>query len=188
MSKESMIIVRNSSEQLKIKKQQLLNLQTKEVEANERAVKLAKLLEQAELDHQTCMLANLAGNANDQEIIESKIIMKGLIDSLQEAQDDIKLLSETRPKLMSEISALEGDRTVHRSILCAKMANEAHEEMASNRKLKEKLVAGYAPFRASGDFDTSWTRYLLLNYPLPSEHEINLAAEKFRASNDFMRD
>ncbi|MBA3757174.1 MAG: hypothetical protein H0X02_13575 [Nitrosomonas sp.] len=69
MSDESMKIVKNSSEQLKIKRKQLSALQAKEVVETEKVAKLSKLLEQAGLDHETCMRSNLEGNASDQELI-----------------------------------------------------------------------------------------------------------------------
>lgn len=188
MSKESMMIVKNGIEQLRIKKQQLLALQTKEADENEKISKFNKLLEQAMIDHEACMRSNLVGNASDKNLDESKSNLKELADSLQEAKEKLQLISDTRAKLNSEVSTLNGDLTVHRSILCAKLAKDTHDEMVANKKINEKLVVGYAAFLASGDHDTSWTRFLLLNYPLPSEHEMNLAVEKFRANNEFMRD
>lgn len=188
MENESLVIIKNSSEELKIKKKQLIALQAREVEETEKVAKLSKLLEQARIDHGTCMRSSLAGNASDQELIESKTILKGLADSLQETKETLKFIAETRPKLMSEISSLDGDRAVHRATISAKLAEEFHSEMMKNKKLLEKLAYGYAAFLSSGHYDRSWLRYLSSCFPQPSEHEMNLANEKFKASNDFMRD
>lgn len=188
MSEESMIIVKNSSEQLKIKRQQLSALQKKEVEETAKVEKISKLLEQAVLDHETCMRSNLVGNASDQDLKESKANVKGLGDSLQEANETLISISETRAKLNSEISSLNDDITVHRGILCHKLAREEHAEMAANKKLNEKLAGGYAAFLSSGDYDRSWARFLVCCFPHPSERDIQLAVGKFKAGNDFMRD
>jgi hypothetical protein len=188
MSNESMMIVKNGIEQRNIKSKQLCALQAKEVEVSEKETKLLKLLEQAGLDHESYMRSNLTGDASDQVLQESKINLKELADSIQETKETLKFISETRTKLNFEISYLNGDIAVHRGILCLKLAREAHDEMAANKKLNEKLVAGYAAFISSGDYDRSWPRFLMCNFPHPSEPNIKLAVEKFKASNEFMRD
>ncbi len=111
-----------------------------------------------------------------------------MADSLQEAKEILKSISETRAKLNSEISPLNDDITIHRGILCLKLTREVHDEMAANKKLNEKLAAGYAACILSGDYDRSWTRFLLCSFPHLSEHDMQLAVEKFKASNDFMSD
>ena len=188
MSKESMMIVKNGIEQLRIKKQQLLALQTKEADENTKISKLNKLLEQAMIDHETCMRSNLVGNASDQDLKESKANVKGLGDSLQEANETLISISETRAKLNYEISDINDEIAVHRATICHKLAREEHAEMAANKKLNEKLAGGYAAFLSSSDYDRSWARFLVCCFPHPSERDIQLAVGKLKQSNDFMRD
>lgn len=188
MSNESIMILKNGIEQRNIKSKQLSALQTKGVEETEKEAKLSKLLEQAGLDHETCMRSNLVGNASDQDLKESKINLKELADSLQETKEALKLIAETRTKLNLEIYNLNDEIAVHRGILCLKLAREAQDEMAANKKLNEKLAAGYAACVLSGDYDRSWPRFLMCSFPHPSEHDMQLAVEKFKVSNDFMRD
>ena len=111
-----------------------------------------------------------------------KIILKNetLFWRIIDAKEALKFISETRPKLMSAISFIDGERTMHRAAICSKLAKEAHDEMVANKKL--------AAFLSSGDYDMSWPRYLMCCFPYPSERDIQIAADKFKASNDFMRD
>ena len=188
MNIESLQIVKNAIEQKRIKSTQLLTLQTKEAEEIEKEVKLSKLLEQAKLDHDACMRNHLVGSASDQEVMNSRSNLKDLSNRLQETRENIKFITETRIKLNHEISDLTGDLTVHRGILCSSLAKESYDEMATNKKLNEKLAYGYAAFRKTGHYDRSWNRFILDCFPIPSERDMQLAEEKLKASNDFMRD
>ncbi|MBS0300377.1 MAG: hypothetical protein JSR32_10740 [Proteobacteria bacterium] len=188
MSKETIVFLKSIIEQRKIKSKQLCALQTKESEETEKEAKLSKLLEQAKLSHDIYWRANLVGNASDQDLKESKINLKGLSDSLQKTNETLKLISETRTNLSFEIESLNGDIAVHRGTLCRKLAKEALDEMAANKKLKEKLADGYAAFLSSGDYDRSWIRFILSSFPQPNESDMRLAVEKLKANNDFMRD
>ena len=188
MNKEYLQIVKNSVEQKRIKNQQLLVLQTKEPEEIEKEAKLSKLLEQAKLDHDVCMRNHLVGSASDQDLMKSKNNLKELSDCLQETRETIKFIAETRIKLNREIGDLDMDLTTYRSALCGELAKESHDEMATNKKLNEKLAYGYAVFLKTGHYDRSWNRFILDCFPIPSERDMQLAEQKLKAGNDFMRD
>ena len=188
MNNEYLQIVKNSTEQKRIKNKQLLVLQTKEPEEIEKEAKLSKLLEQAKLDHDACMRNHLVGSASDQDLMESKNNLKELSDCLQETRETIKLIAETRIKLNHEISDHDGNITTYRSGLCRELAKELHDEMAINKKLNEKLAYGYAAFCKSGHYNMSWGQFLADCFPFPSEHDRQLAEDKLKANNDFMRD
>lgn len=188
MNNESFQIVKNSIEQKRIKNKQLLALQTKELEEIEKEAKLSKLMEQAQLNHEACMRSSLTGSTSDQEVIDSRSNLKDLSNRLQETRENIKFIAETRIKLNHEIGDLTGDITVNRSILCGELAKESYDEMATNKKLNEKLVSGYAAFCKSGHYDRSWNQFILYCFPPPSERDMQPAEEKLKANNDFMRD
>lgn len=188
MNNEYLQIVKNSTEQKRIKSKQLLVLQTKEPEEIEKEAKLSKLLEQAKLDHDACMRNHLVGSASDQDLMESKNNLKELSACLQETRETIKLIAETRIKLNDEISDHDGNITMYRSGLCGELAKEFHDEMATNKKLNEKLAYGYAVFRETGHPNRSWERFILNCFPPLSERDRQLAEEKLKANNDFMRD
>ncbi len=188
MSNVTIKLVNNMIEQRNIKNKQLLALQTRKTEETEKEAKLNNLLAQAELEHNTCMRANLTGNASDQKLKESKINLKQSADYLQETKEVIKFISEDITKLNYEIGDLRGDIAVYRENLCSELTKELFDEMPANKKLNEKLATGYAAHCSSNDFDRSWIRFILRCFPQPDDRNMQLAVEKLKASNDFMRD
>lgn len=87
MSNESIAMIKTNTEKLRIKKRQLLALQKKETEGNEKAAMLEKSLAQAKKDHEACLLSNLAGNTSDKALDQSKATIKKLMDSIHEANE-----------------------------------------------------------------------------------------------------
>lgn len=188
MSNESIEMIKTKTEQLRIKKKQLLALQTKEVEGNEKAAMLEKSLAQANKDHEACLLSNLAGNTTDKALDQSKSTIKKLIDSIQEANEISEPMQRIKHDLQFEIYDLEGNIAAHRSILCRELEKEAREEIAANKKLTEQLSEGFVAFMSNGEPNNTWERFLLLNFPHPSQHDIHNAVDKFKAAYEFMRE
>lgn len=187
MSKETTAL-KNMIEERRVKIKQTAVLQVKETEKMEEAAKIGELLQQAKKTHDSCLLANLAGTASDQDLKESKTSLKELSDSLQETKEALQFISEARRKLNLEIGTLNGDILVHRGALCRKLAESVFAETGMDKKLKEKLISGCAAFQMTGDFDMSWQRFLVLCFPQPSDGDMQLAAEKLKTNNDFMQD
>lgn len=188
MSEESLAIIKTSTAQLKIKKSQLAALETKQTEENDKLNNLSKLLDQAKLDHETCMRATLAGNATAQDLKDSKAKIIELNESIQECRDALKFISEVRPALNHEIIFLKENITAHRAILCSKLFDEAQEANTNDKKFRGKMMDSYAMFLSTGHFDRSWLQHLLLVYPHPNAKDLDIACEKFKANHEFMRD
>lgn len=188
MSNESIAMIKTKTEQLRIKKKQLLALQKKEIEGNEKAAMLEKSLAQAKIDHEACLLSNLAGKTTDKALDQSKATIKKLIDSIQETNEISEPMQKIKHDLQFEIYDLEGNIAAHRSILCRELEKEAREEIAANKKLTEQLSEGFVAFMSNGEPNTTWERFLLLNFPHPSQHDMQMAVDQFKASYEFMRD
>lgn len=188
MTNETIATLKNMTEERKVKIKQLSVFQAKEDEKNAEAARLNELLEQAKKSHDALILSNLSGIASDENLKESKINLNGLADSVQEIKDTIKLISEAKAKLNQEIESLSDDIKVRRGDLCRKSAEEAYVETSTNKKLNEKLVAGYAACMLGNPYDRSWLAFLARSFPHPSERDMQLAVEKFKASNEFMAD
>lgn len=188
MSNETIKFTNNMIEQRRVKIKQLTALRTRKTEETEKEAKLSKLLAQAELDHNACMRSNLAGDASDQKLKESKISLKELTDRLQETKKTIEFISEDISRLNHESSDLRGDIAIRRADACTEIAKEIFDEITANKKFYKKLVDGYAVFLSSHDHNKSWLRFVLLNFPQPGDRNIRLAEERFKESNDFMRD
>jgi len=188
MSNESIAMIKTNTEKLRIKKRQLLALLKKETEGNDKAAMLAQSLAQAKIDYEAFLLSNLAGNTTDKALDQSKATIKKLIDSIQEANEISEPMQKIKHDLQFEIYDLEGNIAAHRSILCRELEKEAREEIAANKKLTEQLSEGFVAFMSNGEPNTTWERFLLLNFPHPSQHDIHNAVDKFKAAYEFMRE
>lgn len=180
--------LKNAIQQKRIKNQQLVALQEKEVEFLEKEVEFSKLLEKAKLNNDDCMRSYLSGNISDQEMQEAKAHLKELANSFEEVRENIKFITQTRIGLNREIGTLDGEVTVYRSLLCGELAKEVYEEMAANRKLNEKLLVGYSAFHQSGDCDRSWVRFLTMAFNSPSENDLQAAKDKLKKDHELLRD
>lgn len=188
MSNQSLTILRADLEKQRINKKQLLALEKKAAEEVEKVTKLTKFMKQAEIDHEACLLSNLAGNTTDQKLEESKANLRKLADSIQEANETSNPMQKIKDKLLFEMYDLEGAISAHRSILCSELAKEAREGIAANKKLIEQLSEGFIAFISNGEPSTTWERFLLLNFPHPSQHDMQNAINKFKTKNEFMYD
>ena len=185
---QTISVLKNLLEDRKIKDKQLSSLRAKEIEFVEKESELSKLLEQARLKHDDCIRANLAGNISDQQLRESKDNLKELTNSVQEIKESLRILVDLKNKLMSELSITNGDLSVHREILCGKLSQEKYTELSKDKKLYEKLIAGYAAFYRSTELIKSWESFLVKCFERPSEEAMRLAEDKLRQSHELLRD
>lgn len=180
--------LRNALDQKKIKTEQLVTLQTKEAEFIEKEKELDDLLKKAQLDYDNCLRSNLTGDVSNQALSKSKSHFKELNDSIGEIKENLRILTDLKSQLKNELSYLDMDLIGQRGGLFGNLAKQSYEEMASNKKLNEKLVIGYALYRRSNEFPVSWGRYLELCFQAPNEQDLQSADEKLKASSGLLRD
>lgn len=189
MSNNNLKLLHSNLEQYKALSNQLSILGKKETEEIENQSRLREMVKQAEQKYEGCLKANLTGVAGDQELEKAKAELKKLNESYDESKQRLGLIQQMRGNLNNEAGDLRGDVRLYRGLVCLNMARESQAEMEGNKKLNEKMIAGYAAFlSATGEPDRSWRRFIYDCFPEPSERDINLAVEKFKASNDFMSD
>lgn len=184
MSSENFL--KNAISEKSIKNKQLSALQAKETEFFKRESEISDLLKQAQSKYDNCIRANLAGNVTDQELMESKLNLKGLSDSLLEIKENFRILVEVKAKLMSEISVINGDLSVHKAILCGELAQEKYTELSKDKKLYQKLIDGYAAFCGSTELIKSWEVYLSKCFEYPPEEAMRVAEQKLKDSNEIL--
>lgn len=185
---ETIATLKSFIESRKCLREQLSTLQAKETAVSEKAAELSKLLEQAKHDQEICLRANLAGNVSDQELKAARDSVKMLAESLREAGENCEMLAKLKVEATHEISSINDAIAAHRAMLCRELMEKPCTEIRKNAKLRETLLAGYTLFRKTGDYDTSWTRFILNNFPLPSESEVDLATKKLKASDTILNE
>lgn len=185
---QTISVLKNLLEDRKIKDKQLSSLRSKEVKFIEKESELSKLLEKTQSKHDDCIRLNLSGNISDQQLGESKNNLKELTNDLQEVKENLRILTELKAQLMTELSFINGDIDVHRAIFCGKLAEEKFDKFAKDRKLHKKLVDYYAIFYRSTTITKGWEHFLPKCFAFPSEVELQTAFDKLKESNEFLRD
>lgn len=185
---ETIATLKNFIESRKCLREQLSTLQAKETAISEKAAELSKLLERAKHDQEICLRANLAGNASDQELKAARDSVKMLTESLREAGETCEMGAKLRAEVTHEINSINDAIAAHRAMLCRELMEKPYTEIRKNAKLHETLLAGYALFRKAGEYDTSWARFILNNFPPPSESDMDVATKKLKASNAILNE
>lgn len=175
-------------ESRKCLREQLSTLQAKENTVSEKAAELSKLLERAKHDQEICLRSYLAGNVSDQELKAARDNVKALEESFLEAGEAYEMMAKLKVEANQEISSINDSIAPQRAMLCRELMEKPYTEIRKNAKLHETLLAGYALFRKTGEYDTSWARFVLNSFPPPTESDIDLATKKLKASDTILNE